>query len=183
MSWVCDFCSTCNEEKTLECFVCGQPRSAESIHEEKKRRKADGFIRFNNFICDVVLPNLKVVFVGIIALASIIIIWAIINKIKGYPDDIQLAIGYLAKSAKARIQNLFYISFNNSAFEFTSFAKKCRDLFESMSTVVFCLSGNAKNHFSCYTSCIESLTANASGKIVIFWDKIVSFFETIKINC
>lgn len=36
MSWVCDNCSTINEEHDTTCFVCDEPRSIESIREAKR---------------------------------------------------------------------------------------------------------------------------------------------------
>ena len=39
MSWICEICSSFNEDSITECFVCGQARSKESIRLEKRERR------------------------------------------------------------------------------------------------------------------------------------------------
>lgn len=41
MSWVCDFCSSSNDDSSVECFVCGQHRSEASIREARRRAKEE----------------------------------------------------------------------------------------------------------------------------------------------
>ena len=41
MSWVCEYCSSANDESQRECFVCGNSRSAASIRAAKRERRAE----------------------------------------------------------------------------------------------------------------------------------------------
>lgn len=191
MSWVCDFCSTCNEEKTLECFVCGQPRSAESIREGKERLKAERFVRFNKFIFDVVYSKLKIVFASSIAVASVVtIVWLIIKITHGNLDDIPIAIEHMAKRIGGNIQFCFgicvpfvfrYIShvpWKNLSLCFEAIMDKWALSFASISTIVSYLNIHAKKQsISSYNYCVKPLGINAGDNIVVLWDTIVSLWN------
>lgn len=41
MAWICDNCSTANEDSQKVCFVCDTPRSEASILAEKERERAE----------------------------------------------------------------------------------------------------------------------------------------------
>lgn len=41
LSWICDICSSSNDDSSVECFVCGQHRSEASIKEAKQRAKEE----------------------------------------------------------------------------------------------------------------------------------------------
>lgn len=41
MSWVCEYCSTSNDDHDTVCFVCGQERSMDSIREAKRIEAAE----------------------------------------------------------------------------------------------------------------------------------------------
>lgn len=89
MSWKCDICDSYNEESSRQCYVCGQPRSAESIREGKIREREERIARINAGIYKNAYGISKVVFISGLAASLVIIAIAIIIKIvNGQLDDI-----------------------------------------------------------------------------------------------
>ena len=50
MSWICDYCSTANKDCDIECFVCGEERSKESILAAKRAAIEERTKRINEVI-------------------------------------------------------------------------------------------------------------------------------------
>lgn len=89
MSWKCDICDSYNEESSRQCYVCGQPRSAESIREGKIREREERIARINAGIYKNAYGISKVVFIsGLAASLVIIAIGIIIKIVNGQLDDI-----------------------------------------------------------------------------------------------
>lgn len=69
MSWICDLCSTNNEDDTSVCFVCGTPRSKESYAASRIRKRE----RIYNMVGDFLVRK---VYLGLlIALLCLILIF------------------------------------------------------------------------------------------------------------
>ena len=89
LSWKCDICDSYNEESSRQCYVCGQPRSAESIREGKIREREERIARINAGIYKNAYGVSKIVFIAGLAASLVIISIAIIMKIaNGQLDDI-----------------------------------------------------------------------------------------------
>lgn len=72
MSWICDYCSTANEDRDTECFVCGRERSKESIREAKRAAREERTKRINEVIYKSTTITGKVLCFSTIVLFSVI---------------------------------------------------------------------------------------------------------------
>lgn len=108
MSWKCDICDSYNEESSIQCYVCGHLRSAESIREGKIRNREKKIARINNGIYKNAYGISRAFFISglIISLVSIVI--AIIIKIvNGQLDDIWQSFFALALRVENNVLNVF----------------------------------------------------------------------------
>lgn len=71
MSWVCDVCSTDNDDESLECFVCGAPRSEASIKEGKDKKTKEKFGKVSDFLSTKAWLWIKIA-LAVIAIAFLI---------------------------------------------------------------------------------------------------------------
>ena len=89
MSWKCDICDSYNEEGSRQCYVCGQPRSAESIREGKIREREERIADINASIYKNVYGVSKIVFIFGLNASLVVVAIAVILKIaNGQLDDI-----------------------------------------------------------------------------------------------
>ena len=72
MSWICDYCSTANEDRDTECFVCGRERSKESIREAKRAAREERTKRINEVVYKSTTITGKVMCFSSIVLFSVI---------------------------------------------------------------------------------------------------------------
>ena len=72
MSWICDYCSTANEDRDKECFVCGRERSKESIREAKRAAREERTKRINEVVYKSTTITGKVMCFSSIVLFSVI---------------------------------------------------------------------------------------------------------------
>jgi len=77
LSWKCDFCDSYNDEKLLQCFVCEQERSIESIREAKKREREVKLAHIN----DLFVKTTSYISRNLVSLASLIFFIAIIGEL------------------------------------------------------------------------------------------------------
>lgn len=63
MSWKCSFCDTYNEDGTLQCFVCGEARPAESIRAEALRKREERLESINQKLFGKIYSTLRVAFI------------------------------------------------------------------------------------------------------------------------
>lgn len=82
MSWICDYCSTANEDCDTECFVCGRERSKESILEAKRAAQEERTKHINEVIYKSATITGKVMCFSSIALFSVIAIILLYLKIQ-----------------------------------------------------------------------------------------------------
>lgn len=75
MSWVCDICSCNNDDESMECFVCGTHRSAESIRHGKIRMREKRREAFQEQLCNktTFASKLLMIVVGVIFIIGCII--------------------------------------------------------------------------------------------------------------
>lgn len=81
MSWKCDICDTYNEETATRCYVCDQPRSAESVREGLLLARKEKMERLNDAICKNAYGIFRMVFISGLAIALVAIVAAVIIKI------------------------------------------------------------------------------------------------------
>lgn len=71
MSWVCEYCSSANDEGQRDCFVCGNPRSAASIRAAKRERRAERTVRTGRRLWRGINIGGRVLFYASIALLTV----------------------------------------------------------------------------------------------------------------
>ena len=89
MSWVCDMCSTDNDDADEICFVCGARRSAESIKREREEKRAERLEKLRQIILNRGMLIMKIVFfsAGIVCLAmviALIIYGIVVSRMDGF---------------------------------------------------------------------------------------------------
>ena len=90
MSWICDYCSTANEDRDTECFVCCRERSKESIRAAKRAAREERTKRINEAIYKGITITGKVMFFSSIVLFSVIALIPThsLNLSEIAPDDV-----------------------------------------------------------------------------------------------
>ncbi len=89
MSWVCEYCSTSNDDHDTVCFVCGKERSVESIREAKRIAAEEK----SEHICEITYKCAtlvgKIFFILTIVLFSVMILVLLFQKMRsGTLDDV-----------------------------------------------------------------------------------------------
>lgn len=82
MSWICDYCSTANDDRDTECFVCGRERSKKSILEAKRAAQEERTKRVNEMIYKSTTIVGRVMCFSSITLFSVIAIILLCLKIQ-----------------------------------------------------------------------------------------------------
>lgn len=82
MSWICEYCSTTNENRDKKCFVCGTERSKESIQEAKRAVREKRARQTHAIIYKSATITAKVLCVSSIVLFSIIAVIILYLKMK-----------------------------------------------------------------------------------------------------
>lgn len=78
MSWICDYCSTANDDRSKQCFVCGKERSKESIREANRAKITQTLQR----ICKITIKAGKISFFSSVALFSILFLITFVIKVR-----------------------------------------------------------------------------------------------------
>lgn len=108
MSWKCDICDSYNEESVIQCYVCGQPRSAESIREGKIRAREEKITRINNRIYKNAYGISRAFFIFGLTISLVSIAIAIIIKIiNGQLDDMWQSFFVLGLRAENNVLDAF----------------------------------------------------------------------------
>lgn len=71
MSWVCDFCSSSNDDSVVECFVCGQRRSEASIQEARRRAREEKERRVMEKILKYSSQTSKILFIVSVSVSTL----------------------------------------------------------------------------------------------------------------
>lgn len=114
MSWICDYCSTANDEELRECFVCGVARSAESIREAKRRLREEHFKKISASTYKWLMLIAKTLFTA--STATFVIVFLIMTILKltnGEVDDFASAIVGVGENAFENLKGSFYENFLN----------------------------------------------------------------------
>lgn len=89
MSWKCDICDSYNEESSQKCYVCGQPRSIESIIESKWRKRKERNAHIKEVTSKTLYAVLRALFILGLSISLIVIVVILIIKIiEGSEGDI-----------------------------------------------------------------------------------------------
>ncbi len=93
MSWICEYCSTYNEDSVSECFVCGQARSEASLREAKRRQKEEREERVGALIYKWSMIVTRTLFISSTVLFSLFALIIVVMKLmSGDINDIANAI-------------------------------------------------------------------------------------------
>lgn len=117
MSWICDTCSTANEDHDRECFVCGEARSAESIREAERAEREARAERRSSTIYKCATVTGKVLFFSSIALFSVVALILLFLKMRnGAISDIVFVLFTIVENVVDQFMSLFGV---NIVFLFT----------------------------------------------------------------
>lgn len=81
MSWICEICSSANEDYCRECFVCGQVRSKESFRKERRNKREKSLSAVFNKTDRVAGIALKTIFIVALVLCIAVLTCIVIKKI------------------------------------------------------------------------------------------------------
>lgn len=73
MNWICDYCSTSNENEIKECFVCGRSRSEASILESRRKQREHEIEKINSYLYRTIFSRIKYIFLTLIIVSVILI--------------------------------------------------------------------------------------------------------------
>ena len=179
MSWKCDICDSYNEESSGQCYVCGQPRSAESIREGKLRKREERIARINAGIYKNAFSVSKVVFISGLAASIVIISIAIILKIAtGQLDDIWNSLTVVVRRI---VYNLSYSFGRNPPILFNRFLSGSFKNMAANAQVIWLVIGSNLAAFSNYAFEIIPTVAkkNATGS---YNNRIVPISQHVSSN-
>lgn len=110
MNWICDCCSSVNEERETECFVCGTPRSAASIREAARRAREERRENRLRTACKYLSGTGKVLFIAAVSVLALTFLLILFFKVKdGELGDIVYALIAVAKRTGASIRDAFAV--------------------------------------------------------------------------
>ena len=135
MSWICEYCSTVNDEDCIQCFVCEKERSKESIEAANQIKREERIRRINTTIYTSTSILGRILCISSIVLFSIVALVALIFKMKNG------AIGDIVSSSISIIENvgknfklLFGVNFDLIASHLKNSPMQCiGDNFETIS--------------------------------------------------
>ena len=175
MSWICDYCSTTNEDHNTECFVCGKSRSKESIREAKRIAREERSRTVNAEIYQKTTRAGKIVCFSSIALFCAITLILITLKMR---NDF---VGDLIYSGIAVIENfgqnfafLFGVNFVSIFKHIFHFS--LNNLFTNCGVICLYVAGNIQGTFG---TVITELFVNKSIKYEILFQKIIIIMDSI----
>lgn len=110
MNWICDCCSSVNEERETECFVCGEPRSAAAVREAKRRAREEKLEARLRAMHTYLTITGRVLFVSSASVLSLAILVALVLKVRnGSMGDIVYAFIAVAKQAGENVSAAFAV--------------------------------------------------------------------------
>lgn len=119
MSWICDYCSTANEDCDTECFVCGCERSKESIREAKRIVLEERTKRINEVIYNSTTITGKVMCFSSIVLFSVIALIILYLKMRnGLLGDLAYAVIAIFENIGENFKSLFSVNVKIIAIQF-----------------------------------------------------------------
>lgn len=80
VSWICDECSSNNDDDTLECFVCGARRSQASLREAARRRRREKCNAVGEVLTAKVFPAL---WIAALSAAALVVLGVILCVVTG----------------------------------------------------------------------------------------------------
>ncbi len=149
MGWRCDICDSYNEESNLQCYVCGQERSRESILEGKLRARRERSEKIKKTVADVGSKMLSGLFIAGVVCGVTAVFFMLAGKISGG------GLGDITDNISAVAKNAFYGAADNSIKNVTA-------LFGgAIESPLIRLSHNGREILLCFSSAIMSLFAAA----------------------
>lgn len=108
MSWICEICSSANEDFSRECFVCGQVRARESFiagRRERREKTTNTVFRKVDRIASIVL---KIVFFVALALCvGCLLFWAGKKIINGNIGEAWESLDAFWRNSSYNVMQLF----------------------------------------------------------------------------
>ena len=126
MSWICENCSSFNEDLTTECFICGHIRSRKDILIEKRAQREVKVQQIIKSVDNVLNTVLKAIFLSATILSAILLGLLIVPKaINGRLGDVMENLIMIAEYAIfnvillfEHIINIFKYNFGNNFIVF-----------------------------------------------------------------
>lgn len=193
MSWICEVCSTSNDEKEIECFVCGTARSEASIREGKIRAREEKIRKLEDGIYNKGMFVLKLGLISTVALIVVAIIIKVaqgtlftdfeenggffistlINNSSGFADAVIRFFSTIILTDKSEFFELYFSSINRSEL----FSTSCEAIGERLAMNVNLLVNNMGCIFenSDSTLAFEPIMEHAS----INWEATASVWNGV----
>ena len=145
MSWICDYCSTANEDHDTECFVCGRERSKESIMEAKRAAREERMRHIHEVIYKSTTITGKVLCVSSIVLFSVISLIVLYVRMRsGLLGDLVYVGIAIVENVGENLAMLYQFNVRDIFLGLLdSAAENIGDNFESICLVVFCKDASA----------------------------------------
>ncbi len=187
MSWICDYCSTSNEDSSTECFVCGESRSEASLREARARLHEERVEKFNKLFYKWSMGISRTIFIAStisFTVAALIII--VMKLMNGSIDDFvnaiiqtgahvgnNIALTFTQNGVKI-IENMSYSTLFDMGDNIEYIAIKCQSVFEPNLEFLALFFGNAiegKIYF------LTSYGENIGNSIDSVCEGVVSYIE------
>lgn len=186
MGWICEICSTANEDTTTECFVCGQARSRESIREARSEERRKSKERTVGIFGKGGWIALHVVF--ICAASLCLLAFGTLIVLKGIDGRLGELFDCLLFAGKELVYNLrlFGIAFLELFSSF--FGQNALYLWENFTGVFETVFFNVKEKAEMYTELlsvpavenVKGLFKNIAAMAVLVWGNLVVLYKVIK---
>lgn len=164
MSWVCEYCSSANEESRTDCFVCGNPRSAASIRAAKRETRKKHAERAGRRLWRSVNVGGRVAFYASLTLFTVMTVLTIVMKINDMAlDDLADMIALMAVHVGTNIKGLFVGKGDGNSFTLVF-----EELFVGRSTKFAAVGNRIAGLWDCAGAAFRSLGQTVS----LLWGQI-----------
>ena len=160
MSWKCSFCDTYNEDGTIQCFVCGEARPAESIRAEALRKREERLENINQKLFGKIYSILRAAF--------------IVGLTMGFGA---LGIGALSRIINRNLDEIWFLIV--SAVKYMS--GNATGLFDQ-TKLVFLLTAVKENFLLCYYAAVQPLALHAYDNTKTIANAVRGITITVQVN-
>ena len=175
MSWICDYCSTANEDRDTECFVCCRERSKESIRAAKRAAREERNKRINEAIYKGITITGKVMFFSSIVLFSVIALIVLCLKMKnGLLGDLVYTVIVIIENVGDNFKLLFNVNIKAIATQLLD--SPLKNIGSNSKTICLYVLNTIQNNGKCV---ITELFVNRSVKYETFFQKFILLKDKI----
>ena len=175
MSWICDYCSTLNDDSVTECFVCETPRSKESIREAKRAEREERSKRINIILYNSTTVTGKVLCFSSIVLFSVIALIILFLKMKNglLNDTVHVGISMMEKMW-GNFRPIFEVNLGAIIDHWIDFP--LGDIEKTHDVISLCVKNTVESRVDCITA---ELFTNERLKYEVLSDKISLLIDSI----